>query len=245
MRYLPKLSDKNIGIPLHCRSALELLSASRDTNYMSVNVLVVEDDDLTRVTISAALNSAGFTVSGVAKTSAEALKLGKTFLAQAALIDLHLGKGPSGIDVAHELRKLDPRMGIVFLTTYEDPRLLSGTRELPQGSQYLVKKDVSDLEQIARSISLSLEGESRRVSIHTTGSLSRLSNTQLTTLRLLAEGLSNSEIARQRHVSEKSVEAVINRIALSLNVPRSEKSNTRVQLTRIYLEALGHSIAQS
>lgn len=211
---------------------------------MPITVLVVEDDDLSRISIAAALSAAGFSVAGSAKTSADALKLSRACPPQCALIDVHLGKGPNGIDVAHELRKRDPSIGIVFLTTFEDPRMLSGSRPLPQGSQYLVKQNVSDLDEIAHSIDRSLQGKSRRVAVNTTGSLSHLSATQLITLRLLADGLSNSEIARLRHVSEKSVEAVINRVAQSLNVPRSARSNTRVQLARIYFEATGHGIAK-
>ena len=242
LRFKARWINEGKTLDFHC--GMGLIQHSRDTECVPINVLVVEDDDLTRVSITAALSSAGFNVAGSVSTSADAVRHGKSFQAQAALIDLHLGKGPSGIDVAHELRKLDPRIGIVFLTTFEDPRLLSGARELPRGSQYLVKKEVANLESISRSIFRSLEGKSRLVRTDTAGALSHLSDIQLSTLRMLAEGLSNAEIARQRQVSEKSVEAVINRIATSLSIPRSAKLNTRVNLARAYLEAMGHGIAR-
>jgi DNA-binding NarL/FixJ family response regulator len=214
---------------------------SSNTENMPTTALVIEDDDLTRVSLVAALASAGLTVIASAKTSAEAIDLAKKHFPHIALVDLHLGVGPTGIDVAHELRKNDPRIGIVFLTSFEDPRLISETRPLPQGSQYLLKKDVSSIEVIAQAISASLEGKSRRISSELPGTMSKLSDVQLETLRLLAQGLSNTEIARRRQVTEKSIEASITRLLKSLNIHKAEDSNQRVQLARLYFESQGLS----
>lgn len=210
---------------------------------MTHTVLIVEDDDLTRVSMTAVISSAGYEVIATAKTSAEALDSAHALFPNVALIDLHLGRGPNGIDVAYELRKNDPQIGIVFLTTFDDPRLISDTRELPQGSQYLLKSSVSDVQEIIEAIERSLQGSSRRENNVRTGALSELSNVQLATLSLLAQGLSNTEIAKRRHVTEKSVEAVINRLAKALSLPQSEKTNQRVQLAKIYFESTGQSRA--
>jgi DNA-binding NarL/FixJ family response regulator len=201
--------------------------------------MIVEDDDLTRVSITAVMASAGFDVIASTQTSAEALDAAHQFFPDVALLDLHLGRGPNGIDVAFELRKNDPQIGIVFLTTYEDPRLLSETRDLPQGSQYLLKSNVSNVRDITEAIEHSLQGKSRREKPGKTGVLADLSNVQLATLSLLAQGLSNTEIAKRRHVTEKSVEAVISRLAKALSLTQSEKTNQRVQLARLYFESTG------
>lgn len=193
--------------------------------------------------MTAVISSAGYEVIATAKTSAEALDSAHALFPNVALIDLHLGRGPNGIDVAYELRKNDPQIGIVFLTTFDDPRLISDTRELPQGSQYLLKSSVSDVQEIIEAIERSLQGSSRRENNVRTGALSELSNVQLATLSLLAQGLSNTEIAKRRHVTEKSVEAVINRLAKALSLPQSEKTNQRVQLAKIYFESTGLSRA--
>lgn len=215
---------------------------SSNTENMPTTALVIEDDDLTRVSLVAALASAGLSVIASAKTSAEAIDLAKKHFPHIALIDLHLGRGPTGVDVAHELRKNDPRIGIVFLTSFEDPRLISESKPLPQGSQYLVKKDVSSIDVIAQAISSSLEGKNRRIAPERPGSMSQLSNVQLETLRLLAQGLSNTEIARRRQVTEKSIEASITRLLKSLNISKTADSNQRVQLARLYFESQGLSV---
>ena len=208
---------------------------------MPTTALVIEDDDLMRVSLVAALASADVDVVASAKTSADALELAHTHFPQVALVDLHLGRGPTGVDVAHELRKNDPRIGIVFLTSFEDPRLIAETKPLPQGSQYLLKKDVGSIDEIAEAITASLEGKNRRISTELPSNMSQLSDVQLETLRLVAQGLSNTEIARRRQVTEKSIEASITRLLKSLNIPRDEGSNQRVQLARLYFESQGLS----
>lgn len=208
---------------------------------MPTTALVIEDDDLMRVSLVAALASADVDVVASAKTSAEALELAHTLFPQVAMVDLHLGRGPTGVDVAHELRKNDPRIGIVFLTSFEDPRLIAETKPLPQGSQYLLKKDVGSIDEIVEAITASLEGKNRRISTELPSNMSQLSDVQLETLRLVAQGLSNTEIARRRQVTEKSIEASITRLLKSLNIPRDEGSNQRVQLARLYFESQGLS----
>jgi DNA-binding NarL/FixJ family response regulator len=208
---------------------------------MPTTALVIEDDDLMRVSLVAALASADVDVVASAKTSAEALELAHTLFPQVALVDLHLGRGPTGVDVAHELRKNDPRIGIVFLTSFEDPRLIAETKPLPQGSQYLLKKDVGSIDEIVGAITASLEGKNRRISTELPSNMSQLSDVQLETLRLVAQGLSNTEIARRRQVTEKSIEASITRLLKSLNIPRDDGSNQRVQLARLYFESQGLS----
>jgi DNA-binding NarL/FixJ family response regulator len=209
---------------------------------MTTTALILEDDDLTRVSVAAALEAANVTVVARAKTSAEALSLARRFLPAVALLDLHLGRGPSGVDVAHQLRKLSPAIGIVFLTTFADPRLVREHRPLPEGSQYLVKRDVAGIDHLLSAISASLRGANRRATPKHVGDISQLSDIQLLTLKLLAQGLSNAEIAHRRQVSEKSVEALIRRLAKALNVSQSEKFNQRVQLARRYFESFGQTV---
>lgn len=209
---------------------------------MSIMALILEDDDLTRVSIAAALAAADVTVVGHAKTSAEAIEIAHRFFPNVALLDLHLGRGPSGVDVAHELRKISPAIGIVFLTTFADPRLVREHRALPEGSQYLVKRDVAGIEHITAAIAASMLGANRRLTPKRVGDISQLSDVQLATLKLVAQGLSNAEIAHQRNVTEKSVEALISRLAKALNIAQSEKVNQRVQLARKYFESFGQAI---
>jgi DNA-binding NarL/FixJ family response regulator len=64
---------------------------------------------------------------------------------------------------------------------------------------------------------------------------------QIETLRLLAQGLSNSEIAQVRFVSEKSVEQIVARIAKHFLISPDRTRNLRVILTGEYFKWLGAS----
>jgi DNA-binding NarL/FixJ family response regulator len=66
----------------------------------------------------------------------------------------------------------------------------------------------------------------------------RLTHVQRDTLRMVSEGLSNSEIARVNFVSEKAVEQMVSRIAQSFNISQNPAQNMRVLLTLAFLTGL-------
>jgi DNA-binding NarL/FixJ family response regulator len=210
------------------------------------SIMVIEDDSFTRSTLCAALRSLGLNVVAESGSSREALVLGRTHLPTAALIDLDLGKGPTGIDLAIALRKIKRDIGIVFLTSYDDPRFLRPNLPLlPVGSQYLVKKSVAEIATVTRAI------ENAILSAKQTGSgsralqsgggvqLSELTSIQIETLRLVSQGLTNSEIAKQRFINVKSVEQTINRVAKILDLPQDITHNQRVHMARVFFRSSG------
>jgi len=69
--------------------------------------------------------------------------------------------------------------------------------------------------------------------------MSQLTDVQIQTLRLVANGLTNAEISRVRFVSEKSVEQIVSRIAQVLNVQPDRGKNMRVQLVGEYFKWIG------
>ena len=71
----------------------------------------------------------------------------------------------------------------------------------------------------------------------------QLTMRQRETLRMLSEGMSNSEIARIHFVSEKSVEQMVGRIAKTFKIAPNHTSNMRVLLTLAYLTGLDEVVA--
>jgi two-component SAPR family response regulator len=70
-----------------------------------------------------------------------------------AVLDYNLGKGPNGIDLAKQLRRIQPEIGIVLLTAFLNPAELdSKISQLPAGSRYLVKHSVSDIQVLVNEI---------------------------------------------------------------------------------------------
>jgi DNA-binding NarL/FixJ family response regulator len=203
---------------------------------MGLKVAVVEDDALMRLAIVTALKIADLEVSFEAASGAEAVDKAKRLSSDAAVLDLHLGEGPTGLDVAQVMRRINPKLGLVFLTSFEDPRLLSAALpEIPVGAQYLTKGSLNNiqslLDALAKSISLT--------STQNNGSLGKLTNNQVEILKLVANGLSNSEISKQRFVTEKSVEVAISRIAKVLGLTSNSTQNQRVHIAQVYFRASG------
>lgn len=202
-------------------------------------VLIVEDDALLRSSISMALGTLGIEVVGAASGSFEAIRISQSEKPDVALLDLDLGIGANGVDIARKLREINPRIGIIFLTSYSDPRLVA-EREmtLPVGSRYIQKSTITDPTQIQLLIVQSKFAPLKPVSVKDQSQIS-LSDSQLQTLKLVANGLTTSEIARQLEISERAVEKTLTKLQQLLGIPRTVERNPRVMLTRAYLALTG------
>jgi two-component system nitrate/nitrite response regulator NarL len=199
---------------------------------LGLRVLLVEDDHLTRLSVEAALREVGFEVSGSAASASEALRVAAGNKPDAALLDLHLGNGPTGMDLAVALRARYPKIGITFLTSYEDPRLLTPrVDKIPVGSKYITKREITSIQTL-REIILASVSNPRAVAERGQSVLSGLTKTQIETLRLVSQGLTNSEIAKRRFVSSKSVETTINRAAKVMGIPMDSSHNQRVLISK-------------
>jgi DNA-binding NarL/FixJ family response regulator len=231
---------------------------------MAIRIAVVEDDPFTRLTLVEALRAQGIEVVLATASATEALRQVPGLGVHAVFLDLHLGAGPTGIDLAIALRNRQPRLGIVLLTTFDDPRLLSSTLpEPPPGTCYVTKRSLGSVEELIATLrdaitaistpatpapdsarSTSGTSTAQRLSDDRTGSsgsgdLRALSDVQIETLRLVARGLSNAEIARRRQVTDRAVEAAIARLARHLGVSADAASNQRVHLAQVYFRSLG------
>ena len=114
---------------------------------------MVEDDDFTRTTVKSALEKMGLNVVFDTSTVKEAIKYAKIHRPDVAVLDYNLGIGPNGIDLANQLRRIQPSIAIVLLTAFLDPSQLDKrVAELPSGSRYLIKHNVTKIEVLVDEI---------------------------------------------------------------------------------------------
>ena len=211
----------------------------------NARLILVEDDAFTRATLGDALVLQGFDVKARVTTAGEALAAQAQFDPQVAVLDLDLGIGPTGIDVAIALRSKNANIGIVFLTTYKDPRLIeSNLPNLPDGAIYLNKLEMNSTSVIAGQISLALLKPLIRRSFpwSRNSPLAALSTLQIEIMKEIAQGLSTAEIARARGVSEQAIDKSISRISKHLGIPKSADTNQRVQIVRAFFENKGQGV---
>ncbi len=203
------------------------------------SVLLVEDDVFTRSTLAAALAGANFEVRAQVGKASDAIQAVKKFSIDVAIIDLDLGPGASGIDIAAALREINAGIGIIILTSYTDPRVINPhSTPLPKGSKFVTKSHLTDFGPLVRMI---LELKALPVSGQTDKRSEKVnfSATQLIVLQGVAEGLTTKEIASRTGVSEKAIEGTITRLHQMLELPKKPSLNPRVQLARAYFELSG------
>lgn len=205
-------------------------------------MLIVEDDGFTRSMVANALESSEINVVFSTGSATEALKFAQNKEFDVALLDLHIGPGPNGIDLAVAIRKHRPDSGIALLTSYQDPRLLNPNHQkIPAGVAYITKNSIADIDQLKKRIiklrNLPLSRDEDAWDF--TSGVSVLTDGQLEILKLMARGYSNAEISKQKFMTEKSVETAIRRIVAKLGIKNDPSLNQRVHIANVYFRALG------
>lgn len=204
-----------------------------------LRVVVADDHSLTLSAVSDALQMHGLVVEGRASNAPDAVNAVVQFQPDAIVVDLDLGPGPSGIDVATSLRRRFPALGIVILSGYSDPRLLDpALPAAPRGTIYLVKQSVTDVSSVVVAVRDAVERAA-------TDALSSIPSIDLTSaqarvLMLVAQGLTNGAIAERLHITEDSVAKSINRVAKRLGVGTNAGMNVRSALANRYFTLIGN-----
>lgn len=204
----------------------------------ATRALVLEDDSFACFTIAAALRGHGFDVVGEYVTANDAVAGATASHPDVLVTDLDLGRGPTGIAVAHVLRRANPALGVVLLTNHVDPRS-AGTSlsQVPEGTEYITKQSVRDIGVLALAIERAIRaapGQAAPRPVTSKPVPTALSDAQMETLRLVAAGLSNAEIARRRHVSERGIERMIARIIVMLGIDDQPEYNRRMALSNAF-----------
>lgn len=208
-------------------------------------LLVVEDEPLLAALMGRALEDAGFDVR-VCADELSAREAVTEFDPDAALIDVHLASGPSGLYLAHVLARAHPAVGILLMSRHEDLSAagLEGW-DLPAGSRFLTKDRLTDADVLVAAVESVLRGTAATDpgadvgAVAGAGSLAGLTSTQLSVLRQAAMGLTNTAIAERRGTSERNIEQRLQAVYASLGIPVDGEVNPRVEAVRRYVVAAG------
>jgi DNA-binding NarL/FixJ family response regulator len=156
-----------------------------------------------------------------------------------------------GIRAAERLRETHPKIGVVVLSQYAEPRyalaLLEGGTA---GRAYLLKERVADLEQLVAAIRTVSDGgsvvdpkvvealvaENARAE---KSPLHDLTPREQDVLREMATGKNNAAIAAALFLTERSVEKVIHSVFLKLGLGWETSIHKRVKAVVMYLADSG------
>ena len=173
-------------------------------------VLVVDDDETARELISTLLARAGMSTVGAANGE-EAMAAARRHAPKLVILDVRL-PDISGYEVCRQLRdEFDHEVAIVFLSGERTESFDIAAGLLLGADDYVVKPFSAD-ELLAR-VRRRLPSPDEAPPEHT-----GLTKRELEVLRLLADGLSQKEIAAQLVISSKTVAAHVQHILGKLGV---------------------------
>ena len=204
-------------------------------------VLIVEDEPLLRSLIAANLERDGFQVAAVG-SAVEARKVVKDFDPDVALLDIELGDGPTGVDLALILRRQIPAIALVFLTHIPEPRVVGiDNKKIPKNAAYLNKERIADPGVVLEAIEAALRDKVRANfrDDKKDHPLVDVSRSQLAVLQMVALGMSNAEIAKERDTSVRAVENLVKRAFIAAGIDPEAGGNPRVTAAREYIKVAG------
>jgi DNA-binding NarL/FixJ family response regulator len=203
-------------------------------------LLLVEDEPMVAALLQETLEAAGFEIL-VAYSALEAKSTAKQFDPDVAILDINLGAGPSGVDLAFLLHESYPGIALALLTKHPDLRTAGfNENDVPPGCGFIRKDMVTNSQHIVEAIeSIVASKEHFREDGDPSRPLSNLTSTQIEALRLVSQGYTNAEIAKRRNTSVRAVEQLLAAVFSNLQIDVDGPINPRVEAVRKFISAAG------
>lgn len=194
-----------------------------------ITVLLVDDHEFVRQGVRSFLEARPeYVVVGEAGSGTQAVKLAAEFAPDVVLMDLIM-PDMDGVEATRQVKGISPRTQIVVLTSFHEDEFVFPALEA--GATSYILKDVS-MDELAEAIAGASRGEvtlhprvAARIiqELHGTKRADIRPFTELTpremeVLKLIAQGLSNSDIAEQLVLSEHTVKGHVSNILSKLHL---------------------------
>ncbi len=212
-----------------------------------MRVVIADDATLFREGVATLLRQSDIDVVGQARDAIELLPLVRDQEPDVVIVDIRMPPTHTleGLEAAKTIRSEFPNMGVLVLSQYVEAhyalRLLD---EAAQGAGYLLKDHVGNVDDLVDAVRQVASG---RLVIDPTvvkqlltrsrrhDPLDVLTDRERQVLGLMAEGRSNSAIARTLFVTDKTVEAHIRGVFTKLGLDAGADDHRRVLAVIAYL----------
>ena len=200
------------------------------TVTVAIKVFLLDDHEIVRRGLRDLLESAGdIDVVGEAGTAEDALRRLPAADPDVAVLDVRLPDG-NGVEVCREIRSRMPTVQCLMLTSYADDEALFDSI-MAGASGYVLKQVRADdlidaIRQVAAGQSLLDPGVTARVLERLRSGtvadekLEGLTDQERKILDLLAEGMTNREIADRMYLAEKTVKNYVSNLLSKMGMQR-------------------------
>ena len=184
------------------------------------SVLLVDDHALLRTGVANIINQEpDLWVIAEAGNGVEAIDAYERYLPDVTLLDLRMPI-MEGVEAVRRIRERHPAARVIVLTTYDTDEEIS--RALKAGAKAYVLKDIS-ADLLIECIHDVLAGKTYlapQAAAKLAEGVTRVQLTprELSTLRLIADGRSNKEIANELEISERTVKTHLGHLFAKLGV---------------------------
>jgi DNA-binding NarL/FixJ family response regulator len=190
--------------------------------------MLADDHPIVMTGFAMSLSEQGIEVVGQAKSPDEAVAMYRQEKPDVAVLDIRFGTELTGMDAAHQILKADQNAKIIFLSQFDQDSLIKETYRL--GAHAFITKDC-DPAELANAVRLANEGKlyfmpqiaARLASLAVRGDVSpqsQLDERSLEIFKLMAEGLTNAEIAERLDLSTKTISNISQAVKEKLGVHR-------------------------
>ena len=195
-----------------------------------IRIFLLDDHEIVRRGVRELLEAEDdMEVVGEAGTAEQAIARIPPTRPQVAILDVRLPDG-DGVEVCREIRSRDPGVACIMLTSFSDDEALMHAI-VAGASGYLLKQIrgtdiVNAVRRVAAGESLLDPALTKRVlerfrrEPSEDERLARLTNQERRILGLIAEGLTNRQIAEQIHLAEKTVKNYVSNLLTKLGMER-------------------------
>jgi DNA-binding NarL/FixJ family response regulator len=215
----------------------------------ALNVVIVEDSAILRDGLVQLLESRGFAIAEALSDATSLPQVVEGGGVDVAIIDIRMPPAftDEGLRAAISLRHAHPEVGILVFSQYVETRYAAELlADGAAGVGYLLKDRVADVSDFVEALTRVASGgtaldpevvtQLMNVSRHAEA-ISVLTQREREVLELMAEGRSNSAIARELVISEGSVEKHVANIFMKFDLPVSPADHRRVLAVLRYLES--------
>ncbi len=146
--FLPQEIGSIMGVTPETANDLVDTAIREMEESVAGRVMVIEDEAIIAMDISAIVREMGHRVTGVARTRSEAVRLASETKPDLVLADIQLADNSSGIDAVNDILREFEDLPVIFITAFPE-RLLTGARPEPA---FLITKPYSE-EQVRSAVS--------------------------------------------------------------------------------------------